>query len=691
MRSKIIKLSYCFMLFSALLCGNSYAAATSEGKSNGNVTFTDVAGEHYHFLALDSTGHVWSWGSNVENQLGEIPQSYRVIPVQIQGVDDVKLISAGYGHSTAVKSDGTVWKWGSNSYGVLGKDPNTVDYSIKPIQVAGIDHVKAISDSAFFTLAIKEDGTVWSWGRNDEGQLGIGRTSDYEAKPIQIAGLKDVAAIYADFSEGLALTSDGRVWTWGNVTVCGTEYCEREVSSTPTLFEGLQNVKSISQDIALLKDGSVVKWGLNFRGSMGLGTLNDYYYDPAPIPSLNNITAVSKTRALTADGHIWSWGRNERGQVGDNTQQNRPTPVLLPNIDHIKDMTSGEETTVVLTEDGKLFEWGDNRNGEISGDAVDIMPPTAVPFTLPQVNYTLPIPRDPFTWTFLDDKDKRIKDHQLYLRVKPYSEGLAAVQRASNQLWTFINVHGQPAFSNQFTVAKDFHQGVAAVKLQDGWHFVKANGKFLNQVSYQNADSFSNGLAPVMLKGKWGYIGLDGEMKITPQFASGAPFENGMAAVQMNGKWGFINLTGKLVIKSSYSAAGSFSSQLAAVKQNDLWGYMNKAGVWVIKPRFQDAKGFTDSKLAPVKINGKWGYINATGKLEVPAQYEDASTFQEGCASIKKNGLWAIIQNNGKLLTPFQFVSIQPFKNNKAWAVTKADNGYISINGSWSYKAAIYH
>lgn len=541
MRPFYAKAKFLLLFLSCILWFESSLAATAANKDidSSKVIFTDVAGEYYHFLALDNAGNVWGWGNNVGSQLGELSQNYSVVPVQIKGIQDVKLISAGYAHSTAVKEDGTVWKWGQNTDGVLGVGPLTLGFSTQPRQVDGINDVIAISDSGFYTLALRKDGTVWSWGRNSSGQLGNGRISDYEATPVQVQKLTNVTAVYATFDESYALTSDGRVWRWGAVIRC-TNVCVKESVSTPILFEGLQNVKAISDEIAILQNGTIVKWGINYQGSIGNGS-TDYAYFPNPIPvaSLIDILAVSKTHAITKDGQVWSWGRNDYGQVGDGTKQSRPKPILLNKIDNVMDIASGEEITVALTKDGTLYEWGSNRDGEIANVEADILPPTPVPLTLSKVAYAVPIPRDPYTWTFLDDKGSLIKDKQLYLRVKPFSEGFAGVQRASNNLWTFITDQGKPAFSENFIIVKDFYQGNAAVKAEDGWHFINTKGKFINQDRYQNVDSFSNGLAPVLVDKKWGYIGLNGKMNITPQFAAAQRFENGLAAVQINGKWGF--------------------------------------------------------------------------------------------------------------------------------------------------------
>lgn len=680
MKTKVLILAACGMI----LCATSlYVPAFAAGTSDTEVVFTDVAGEYYHFLALDTQGNVWGWGNNIAGQLGDRSQSYHTVPVKIAGFDHVKIIAAGYDHSTVVKQDGTVWVWGPDQR------------HSQPVQVKGISDVIALADSAYYTLALRQDGTVWGWGDNKAGQLGNGQTGDSVDTPVQVKSLSNVTSIAAAYDEGLAVTSDGQAWRWGAVMKCSGPTCQKEIETTPIRFEGLNNASSISDEIAILRDGTVVKWGINYQGSIGTGSTEYAYFpNPIPLPTLTNIVQVSKSRALTKDGRVWSWGRNDYGQVGDGTTDSRPRPIELKLIDNVADISSGEEITVALTRDGKIYEWGNNDNGQISNVAADIMPPTPVPLTPDSaITYALPIPWHPnswtYAWTYLDDKGSIVKDNQVYYKVRPFSEGFAAVHRASNNLWTFIDVHGEPAIEKDFIQVKDFHQGAAGVKDQQGWHFIDAKGEFLNRDSYRNVDSFANGLAPVLVGTKWGYIDLSGRMAIAPQFASAQSYANGLAAVKLNGKWGFIDTSGKFVIKAVYSAAGSFTGKAAAVSQNGKWGYVNKSGAWMIKPQYEDAKAFSSTQLAPVKAKGKWGYINLSGKFVISAQYEDAAPFQEGLASVKKKGLWAIIDGKGKTITPFQFVEVQPYNNKFAWVVTATDNGYVDTAGKWYYKAPI--
>jgi len=173
-----------------------------------NTIPAQVSGGVSHSLALLPDGTVWAWGSNQYGQLGNkdvvttITVSGNTIsasstPVQVSDLTDITAISAGGGHNLAVKNNGTVWAWGVNYDGQLG-DGTTAD-SNAPVQVMisltmPLTDIIAISAGAFHNLALKSDGTVWAWGSNGLGLLGNG-TTDNSSTPVQVNGLTSVIAI----------------------------------------------------------------------------------------------------------------------------------------------------------------------------------------------------------------------------------------------------------------------------------------------------------------------------------------------------------------------------------------------------------------------------------------------------------------------------------------------------------------
>src|SRR5579875_2311898 len=123
-------------------------------------------------------------------------------------------VSAGSRHSLALKEDGTVWGWGSNVDGQLGDGPGLATTISFPVQVIGIT-AAAVAAGYGHSLAVDSDGTVWAWGDNSVGELGDGTTTDRNT-PVQVSGLDNVIGIAAGASHNLAVKSDGTVWAWGS-------------------------------------------------------------------------------------------------------------------------------------------------------------------------------------------------------------------------------------------------------------------------------------------------------------------------------------------------------------------------------------------------------------------------------------------------------------------------------------------
>ncbi|MBN2128069.1 MAG: hypothetical protein JW741_01175, partial [Sedimentisphaerales bacterium] len=188
---------------------------------------TAIAAGGQHSLVLRNDGTVRAWGDNYDGQLGDGTTNHHSAPVQV--VDGSRglftgatAVAAGHGHSLALRNDETVWAWGYNYNGQLG-DGTTTDRSV-PVQVvdgAGgfLTGMTAVAAGSSHSLAIRNDGTVWAWGYNYNGQLGDGTTTDRSA-PVQVvdgAGgfLTGVMAITAGGGHGLALKTDGTVWAWG--------------------------------------------------------------------------------------------------------------------------------------------------------------------------------------------------------------------------------------------------------------------------------------------------------------------------------------------------------------------------------------------------------------------------------------------------------------------------------------------
>ncbi len=283
-----------------------------QGNGAGEPTYYPM-----HSIAVDEYGRVWAWGDNTFGQLGigttsTFPESYAVMNTTLSGVTAV---NCGWFQSIALDSDGDVWAWGDNSAGQLG-DGGVLPYSATPVQVDDLESITAVSAGSGHFLALDPTGVVWGWGWNDNGQVLSGGTSCYYGfnaicSPIQITGLAGITRIAAGFFHSMALDDQGTVWTWGDNTY-GQLGRGQGQASTPSQvkyydaqssqYEVLENVVSIVSGLyhclALKEDGTLWAWGDNSSGQLGDGTYtNSYYAIPVSggIKSISSIYAVGST------------------------------------------------------------------------------------------------------------------------------------------------------------------------------------------------------------------------------------------------------------------------------------------------------------------------------------------------------------------------------------------------------------
>ena len=145
-----------------------------------------IAGGYQHSLGLKADGTVWAWGYNNYGQLGDGSTTNRLTPVPVSGLTGCVAIAAGYYHSLGLKADGTVWAWGYNNYGQLGDDSTANRLTPVPVSpVSGLTGCVANAGGFYHSLGLKADGSLWAWGRNTEGALGLGDTTN-RLSPTQI-------------------------------------------------------------------------------------------------------------------------------------------------------------------------------------------------------------------------------------------------------------------------------------------------------------------------------------------------------------------------------------------------------------------------------------------------------------------------------------------------------------------------
>lgn len=294
--------------------------------------------------ALRGDGTVWAWGDNGYGQLGNGWEGARSnVPVPVRNLTDVVAVASAATTGFALRADGTVWGWGSTSNDLLLTD----DYQNRtsPVQLPVLDDVTAIASGQDTAYALRVDGTVWAWGDNTYGQLGNG-TTEPSAIPVQVSGLSGVTAIGAGWYNGFAVMADGTVRTWGSHGdgTAGNGSADDKVL-LPVTIPGATDVTMVVADLrhvhALRSDGTVLSWGDNFQGTLGIGVdCREWGSCVVRTPTAVSLTDVvdiavsgqSGGYALDSAGQVWAWGGNYDGQLGRDENMYAVSPVVVPNL-----------------------------------------------------------------------------------------------------------------------------------------------------------------------------------------------------------------------------------------------------------------------------------------------------------------------------------------------------------------------
>ena len=291
--------------------------------------------------AIKTDGTLWTWSNNAQGQLGDGTTTNRSSPVQtVAAGTNWKQVSTGHLNCGAIKTDGTLWTWGFNGNGGLG-DGTTTNRS-SPVQTAaGGTNWKQLSLGYTTSGAIKTDGTLWMWGNNYYGGLGDNTTTD-RSSPVQtVAAGTNWKQVSAGILAAVAIKTDGTLWTWGynNQGQLGDNTTSSKSSPIQTIAGGT-NWKQVSTGNAggaggmiggIKTDGTLWTWGRNDVGQLGDNTTSSKSSPIQTIAGGTNWKQVSTgykyIQCIKTDGTLWTWGRNDVGQLGDGTTTGRSSPV----------------------------------------------------------------------------------------------------------------------------------------------------------------------------------------------------------------------------------------------------------------------------------------------------------------------------------------------------------------------------
>lgn len=368
---------------------------TSSRPVPGPVTtdqFASVVAGHSHTVAIDrATGGVVAWGKNTYGQVGNGSTSNATAPVDVKGLPaDAKFVqvAAGQSFSAALDIDGNVYTWGRNVDGQLGDgstvDRHTATKTLLPapvVRIAAGDH---------HMLALDADGQLWAWGKNTSGQLGIGSRGAARAIPVEVPTSLRFVAIDGAGDHSVAVTSNGKLAGWGGASQYDSGH-GNTTTNAPAIIDSSKDrtFSTVAADgkhsFALDSTGNLFGWGTNTGGSLGRATVAAPTSITGMGPVVSVDTSATHSAAVAADGKVYLTGANTNGQLGNGSTTGAgsftsmtgwPTTVQAQTAAYAKrdgtwqqptfvQVDAGGHTTAAIDEHGHLWAWGSGSAGQL--------------------------------------------------------------------------------------------------------------------------------------------------------------------------------------------------------------------------------------------------------------------------------------------------------------------------------------
>lgn len=304
-----------------------------------------VAAGNTGACAIESDGTLFCWGINTRGAIGDgttdgelcigVSDNCRLTPTKSLSTS-VAQVSVGDSYACVRKKDGTLWCFGNNGYGELGLGTNTGPAcngfcQPTPTEVTAVGTVLSVSAAESHACAVKTDGTVWCWGVNGNGELGDGTTTGQacgglfcKPTPVQVLNLTNVAEVASAYTHSCARKTDGTVWCWGD----------------------------------------------NNDGQCGDGTEGSPVHSTPGQAIATNVAEIavnsSYTCARKTDGTLWCWGANQYGELGNGTTTGSPTPVQVTALGtNVAQITLGAHFGCALETDSTVWCWGSTGQGQL--------------------------------------------------------------------------------------------------------------------------------------------------------------------------------------------------------------------------------------------------------------------------------------------------------------------------------------
>jgi alpha-tubulin suppressor-like RCC1 family protein len=383
--------------------GTETINATQDGVT-GSVTVTvtapwkEVSAGGFQTIARRADGKLYAWGQNIWGQLGDSSTTDHTAPVLVSNgaattvwtkIAVGEQFAIGLRAGTGTTGGGTLWAWGLNSNGQLGLG-DQVNRSV-PTLIGKDTNWVGVWAGKYHAVALKSDGTLWAWGRNNEGQLGD-TTVLVRNAPVKVGGTdKTNTATYTAASAGgthtLAIQKDGSLWAWGDNTSgqLGNASVGGNVSTPAKVGSLTYNSVSAgaSHSLAIDTTGKLWAWGSNSSGQLGNNTSGGTVNAPAQITTDTDWTLISAggahSLAVRSNGTLWAWGANSDGQLGDGSGLDQSIPTAVGADRTWISISAGGAHSAGLKADNSLWTWGRNASGQLgNGKTVTSTVPVSI-------------------------------------------------------------------------------------------------------------------------------------------------------------------------------------------------------------------------------------------------------------------------------------------------------------------------
>jgi alpha-tubulin suppressor-like RCC1 family protein/outer membrane protein assembly factor BamB len=336
------------------------------------------------FSAAVVSNQLFTWGTDVTGQLGDGGSTNRIVPTRTSTNTDWISVSAGgrgnanaFAHALGIRTDGSLYAWGVNNRGQLGIGSSTND-GRTPVRVGSDTNWAQAEAGQNHSAALRLNGTIWTWGDNDFGQLGIGGSNNM-VFPTQVGFDNGWAEVRAGGNHTLARRADGTIWGWGR-----NEFGQLGMGNTNTVRSPAQigtatNWVAISagavHSLGLQSDGTLWRWGRNFGSTTLLLPTNTA---PVRVGSESNWVAIDAgydhSLAINNQGRMFSFGANNIGQLGNSlsgpasgstNSANLSTPTEIGLGQTWSAVDAGVKHSLARATDGTIWAWGWNNFGQV--------------------------------------------------------------------------------------------------------------------------------------------------------------------------------------------------------------------------------------------------------------------------------------------------------------------------------------